>query len=212
MSLHEQRISFLGIKPRVWNEGAKLCARTAGLWRLLSLFSYCRTMTADPARREITIEGTYLWFLRTRRVIDFDQVKYIDYVFSRLITDWDQWHGAKDQLEKFTVALVLHDKHERVDLFGFRGEGAASTGMSGILFGGDSAIDYAGDQDERSREFAYELHKMLGVPLGGPELQFRLDRSELFACSQCRQPSPGRLKVCQYCGGQVVGRSELPKE
>jgi len=205
MSVWTSTSSLLAIKPAVSVEGDLLRARTALVAQFLTLFSYCRRVFVDRAREKVGVETKYLWFFRSRRMIPFAEVAYIDMSFSSMGTSWgwsSDGHGATDQVEKFTVSLFL-DSNEEVRLFSFVGEGACQTGWSGALFGGDSLVDYAGDQEGAARQFARALKEFIGVTIGKPVAHLADAQGQKFFCAECGRPSAPTLQKCFYCGGPV---------
>ncbi len=162
MSLFTRSFSFLAVKPKVWVEGNHLMARTSLFLRLLSLFSYSKTVLVDRAGKVVLIFTKKLWLINRTKHIRFDRIMRIDYSFGSFTTSWSFVSGKQDQVEKFTVSLVLQGRREKVKLFSFSGEGSAATGWSGVLFGGDDIVDYAGDQEAASRRYVRLLKQFTG--------------------------------------------------
>jgi len=165
MSLFTQTSSLLSLKPRVWVEGGNLMARTGWLVRFLSLFSYSKLVAVDKSTQYVTITTKRLWGFTSSKVIPFGRIERIDYSFGSMMTDWSLFQGETDRLESFTISLMLDDPHEKVKLFSFMGEGSVSTGWSGVLFGGDDVVDYQGDQEASSRDYAEALKAFTGKTL-----------------------------------------------
>ena len=203
MSLYRVTSSFLSLKPRIWREGGRIRLRTGLLLQALSLFSWRRRVTIDPGAQTVTVETRYLWGLQRRRAVPFSSVEYIDYGFGSLMTGWSLWSGTTDQVESFSVALVLKGSGERVTLAKFRGEGSRMTGWSGVLLGGDDLVDWSGDQEEASRSFVRTLQAILQVPLGKPVATARGFEGERYRCVSCGRDSPPNKTRCQYCGKPV---------
>jgi hypothetical protein len=72
-------VDSLHLSPHIEASTARLCARTALLARLLSLFSYERRVTVDRHARRVTIETRRLWAWCTTRVISFEDIARIVY-------------------------------------------------------------------------------------------------------------------------------------
>lgn len=203
MSLIQATTSLLALKPRVWRDENRLCVRTGFLARLLCLFAAERSVVVDPAARVIRITSRAWWFARRRSEIPFDRVVHIDYRFDSLPTGFSIV-GTTDQVESFTIALELKDPRETVDLATFQGEGSRMTGWEGALLGGDSLIDWTGDQEDASRGFVRTLQAILRVPVGAPVPHVADAAGVLYCCTSCRRNSPPRRIKCQYCGGAVA--------
>jgi hypothetical protein len=170
MSLITVTSPLSAINPKVWWEGPALCARTAMLLQILSLFSWCKTVSVNPRAKTVSIQWRYLWLLRHRRAIHFNDISHLDYQYSSLMTGWN-WMGQEtDAVESYTVALVLESREE-VTLMRFRGEGARHTGWGGVLLG-DSIIDVEGDQQARSLNFIDSLQELTGKGLSKPRGTF----------------------------------------
>jgi hypothetical protein len=197
MSLYEVKSSAFTLGPRVWHQGGRIYVRTNALLRALALGSYARTVVIDPQMRRVDVGVRHVWVWARHRIIPFARIDHIDYRYGGLPTDFGLFHGAMDRVERFLVELVLDDG-ERVPVASFRGEGSAMTGLGGVLFSGDSFIDYAGDQDESSRSLVEVLIDAIGVPLGKP-----LASARLRVCSACGRHAARREARCPTCGGAV---------
>ncbi len=99
---------------------------------------------------------------------------------------------------------MLNNPYERVTLCSFSGEGSVHTGMSGVIFGGDDLIDYAGTQEEDFQGFLRVIEKFLDVPVGGPRVEVRAADGSLRKCAACGRTVPPALSSCQFCGGAVA--------
>lgn len=95
----------------------------------------------------------------------FDEVERIDYDCESHMTSLNYDWEAADELDMFSVSLQLLKTREKVLLWSFYGEGAANTGWGGVLLGGDSAMDFSGDQADASLGYAKLLCTMLGKTL-----------------------------------------------
>ena len=205
MSAKQINVRLLTLNPKLWIAQGRLHARTAFLVRLLALFSYDRQVILNPRTRLITVERRALWLLQTRRTIPFARVECITYRFRRLITSWSWWVGTTDQLEIFTIRLVLRDPKETVTLLRFSGEGSLRTGWCGVLLGGDSIVELSGTQEEDSRAYVSILARVIGAPLGRRPIEpVRDERGNTYACVQCTRNNPPTLSRCQYCGAEIV--------
>lgn len=158
------------VNPRVWHDGEVLCARTALLLQILSLFFWCKSVQVNPRSRTVSIQWRYLWFLRHHKAIHFNQISHLDYRYSSLATGINWMGDTTDALESYTVALVLEDRSE-VTLMKFRGEGARTTGLGGVLLG-DSLIDVQGDQGDKSLSYIDALQEATGKGLSKPQRTF----------------------------------------
>lgn len=155
--------SFSALNPKVWFDDGKLCARTNLFLQVLSLGSWKKLVEVDPQARRVTIHRRFLWILERTVEISFDEISHIAYRHGSIATSWDILGNVHDSLEAFSVDLVLHDKSE-ARLFSFRGEGAHSTGVTGMLLG-DSLIDHQGDQGARSLAYVDAIQELTGKGL-----------------------------------------------
>jgi hypothetical protein len=202
MSLYEAKSGWLSLGSKVWFEGRALLTRTAWLLRVLSLGTFDRVVAVDPIRREVSVRTRRLWFFTSEEVIPFDRIAFLDYRFSRLPTSFAGVPGyatTADQLESFRIELVLDDERE-VRVGTFVGEGSRMNGLGGVLFG-DSVVDFAGTQEDRSRDLVEELSAMLGVPLGRPLLA--APRAPAWTCIDCGRGFPFDQGRCLYCGSRL---------
>jgi hypothetical protein len=197
MSVLEVKTGLLSLSPRMREQGGRIYIRTSSVFRLLSLWSYTRTVVVDPGSRRVEVHVRHLWAWVRHRVIPFARIDHIDYRFGSLTTAWSWFYGATDQLEKFSLALVLDDD-ERIPVASFRGAGSVMTGLGGALWG-DTAIDYAGNQEDVSRALVELLVDVIGVPLGKP-----LASARVRACSVCGRHANLRDRRCTACGGEIA--------
>jgi len=203
MSVYSATTGWLSLKPRITANGGILRVRTSALLRALGLFSFGRTVWIDSRRRTIAVETRRFWIRSGWRTIPFERVEHLDYEFSTLPTSFSFPHGSTDQVETYTVSLVLKEPAESVEVASFHGEGSVMTGWEGIFFSGDSLLDWSGNQGDSSLTFVEVLKKILGVPLGKQIGPIRDKEGVLWRCTGCGRNSPPARKRCQYCGGAV---------
>lgn len=165
MSIYGASLSFLAIKPKVWTDRNVLYARTSGFVQLLSLFSYKKLVRVDPRLKRVIIKKRHLWCIPSTKAIRFERIESIGYGYKSMSRAWSFWSGTTDEIEIYTVALVLSQPSETVILFKFTGEGAAMTGWSGVLLGDDDIVDYSGDQEKKSLGYVEMLQEAIGVEL-----------------------------------------------
>jgi hypothetical protein len=144
-----------------------LYARTAILSQILMLGFAGRTVVADSKRRMLTITSRMFWILESKTELRFDEISHFEYRFGSLATSWDMWGKVHDSLESYSIAAVRKNGTEE-HVISFRGEGSASTGISGVIFGGDDPIDYEGDQGGSSLGFLESLQSITKKGLGKP--------------------------------------------
>lgn len=207
MSVWTSSSSVLAIKPKIWIQGEQLRARSSLLAQLLTLFSYEKLLIVDRDKEKIGIRTRRLWCFTSRRTISFARVHYVESEFGGLGTSWgltSEGFEATDQLECFTVWLVLKEPDERVKLFTFMGEGARETGWAGVLLGGDSMVDFSGDQEQVSRNFLWQLKTFIGVSVGKPLMHLTDTEGNAYFCTECGRPAPPSKDKCLYCGGPVA--------
>jgi hypothetical protein len=197
MSLFEVKIGLLSLTPRIQERGGRIYVRTSGLLRLLTLWSYTQTVIIDPGMRRVEVHVRHLWVWARHRLIPFARIDHIDYRFGSLLTSMSRIYGATDQLEKFSIDLVLDDD-ERIPVASFRGAGSVMTGLGGALMG-DSVVDYAGNQEDMSRALVELLVDTIGVPLGKPMASARVR-----VCSDCGRHAGLRDTRCTACGGEIA--------
>lgn len=197
MSVLEVKTGLLSLAPRIREQGGRIYVQTSGLFQALTLGSYGRTVIVDPGMRRIDVSVRHLWAWVRHRFIPFARVDHIDYRFGSLTTSWSRWYGATDQLEKFSIDLVLDDD-QRIRVASFRGAGSVMTGLGGALWG-DSLVDYAGNQEDVSRALVELLVDTIGVPLGKP-----LASARVRVCSACGLHAGPRDTRCTACGGEIA--------
>lgn len=198
MSLYELKSGLFTLGPRVWHQGGRIYIRTNALLQAFALGSYARTVVVDPEMRRVDVGVRHVWAWARHRFIPFAQIDHIDYRYGSLMADWGMFHGATDRVERFLIELVLDDG-ERVPVGSFRGQGSVMTGLGGVMFSGDSIIDYAGNQDDTSRALVDVLIDVIGVPLGKP-----LSSARVLVCSACGRHAARRETRCSACGGAVA--------
>lgn len=197
MSLYELQSGLLTLGPRVWRQGGRIYVRTNLLLQVLALGSYSRTVVVDPEMRRVDVGVRHIWAWVRHRFIPFARIDHIDYRYGSLTSDIGMFHGATDRVERFLVELVLEDG-ERVPVGSFRGHGSEMTGVGGVMFSGDSMIDYAGNQDDTSLALVDILIEAIGVPLGKP-----LSSARVLVCSACGRHAARGEARCSACGGAV---------
>lgn len=192
--------SALLLSPRVTESDGLLRAQTAPLLGLLSLGLVHREVLVDRKSRYVTLVHRRLWLFRKTRVIPFKHIHRIDYDYEATTTSFgrnlDPSIIERDEIDSFHVALILRprtdvpDSHahlyeERVQLFGFHGEGD-------------------GVEEVRSRHFVERIRALTGVGFGN-ELQALPDEHGLtWACRGCGRSGPPRAGKCYYCGGELA--------
>ncbi len=162
MSLATHTLSFLGIKPKVWVDGHRLLARTSLVWQLLSFFSYASTVIVDRQRLEVTVETRILWVMILVEKVPFSRVAGVGYRARTLPTSWSLFDGTLDRYEIINVSLELVNPRESLLLFRFMGDGSVKTGLSVVLWSGDSIIDFRGNQMETAQEYMELLEAFVG--------------------------------------------------
>ena len=200
MSLRTFSSSLLTLGPSIGNEGGVLRLRTPRLLRVLSLGSFCRTVEVDSRRRRVRFLTRRLWAFTAERSLGFEEVDHLDYEYASLATEWSWWHGPTDEIDRYTVSLVLKGTGEKIPLATYHGEGAICTGWEGVIFSDDSPIDGQGTQDEQSLSLVEALRRILGVPLGKQIGPIRDGDGHLWRCRGCGRHGPPRRPTCQYCG------------
>lgn len=207
MSIATISSGFLTLKPKISVDGEILRARSSLLVQAAFLFGSSRYVVVDRGRGKIGIRERRFWFARRQRVIPFERVDYIDFDYGSIGTSWGgmmRGFERTDQIERYTVSLVLKDPVEAVPLFCFAGEGACQTGWGGVLLGGDSLVDYAGDQADASREFVELLKEFLEVSVGKPYEAIADQQGRTYVCEECGHTNSPSRSTCLYCGGAVV--------
>ncbi len=207
MSFWTVSVGFLSSKPSVKIKGDVVYARTGFLSQLFSLFSYCKTVKIDKRIQKIEITKRIFWIFTTPKELHFDDVSYLDVEYRNYPTGWgftDEGFGRTDEIEKLTVWLIPRDG-KGIKLFSFWGEGAVETGMIGVLFGGDSVVDFRGNQFESAHSFAQMLAQFIRVPVRHPKQRLSAkgpaETAIKYICSKCgRVMNP--VKPCIYCGSR----------
>jgi len=134
------------------------------LLRFGTLGVYRRTVVVDPGSSSITF-STRLFGKTKRRIVSFSDISRLDYRFDETGENTGSaWLGSRDSTEWFTISIVMKTNQEEVMIGRFIGEGSVDYGWESIL-AGDDAIDFRGDQEERSLGLVKLLQAMLGLPL-----------------------------------------------
>ena len=206
MSVIRIQSSIYSTGPSFHYDGNRLVARTRWWHQLLTLWGYSRRLIVDKQTGWFDLSVRRFWFFKTHHTLRFNRITHVDFEFGSIATAVDHRGRAMDSLERFSVTVVL-DTGERLDLFGFAGDGANMRGVSGLMLG-DSLVDYEGTQEDDSRAFVRSLCDAGAFSLG-PKLEVHRDeQGRRIRCTTCHKPNPPRRKNCQYCGGTlVVGRS-----
>lgn len=160
----EVTLNFLALKPRTSFEEGCLVIDSPLLVRLASFGAYRRTVVVDPVNA--TFHFTTRCFAKTsKRTIAFSEISRLDYSFDETaIHPGSAWWGSQDSTEWFTLGIVLKKDREEITIGRFIGEGSVDHGWVGIL-AGDDALDFRGDQEERSLGLVKLLQAMTGLPL-----------------------------------------------
>jgi hypothetical protein len=208
MSVARFTSSWFSLGPKVWMSGGRLFARASLALRALSFFSHDRKVVVDPAASVVRIFTRYAWIVFRGRRIPFSKIECVDYRYGGVGRSWGLTPGGlrgTDAIDIFTVQLVLRDSGVHVDLFSFVGEGAAMTGVSGVLLGTDTLVDLQGDQEDASRNYVELLSRLIGVPIGRP-VAWRskaVQQGLMTNCLRCGQTIPIDREHCLYCGAEV---------
>jgi hypothetical protein len=164
MSLFNQTLGLLTMKPKVWTEGEKLIGRCPLSLRLLTLFFYDKTVTVDRRIKLFKIESKILWIFKSHTIIPFKRIKSISYAYDSMSTSYSLLRGSMDEVENYSIYLELTNPEERLKVFNFFGEGAVNTGLTGVLCG-DDIVDFKGDQEDTSRSYIDLLLQYTGKNL-----------------------------------------------
>ena len=202
MSLYIKQSCYFTLRPSIRETKSSIIIKTGFLTKLYTLFFYTQKIEIIPSIRKIKISKTFAWVFPVYNQLDFDDVWYIEYAFKSSGTDWgytSSGYKNLDEMEKFSILLVTKNEKKHF-VCSFSGEGAVSTGWSGILIGHDDIIDYEGTQENESKQFVEYLCKILDVTLGKP-IPESIPMKE---CPECtRETSPYSPK-CLYCGAKLT--------
>lgn len=166
MSIYEPEFKTLSFGPSYSVTGSYFIAKTCFSKKLLSFFSYERRLLMDKQSKMIRLSVKKWWFNHEVIELPFSRVRGILYNFKDHGTSWSVtpfWMGRTDSVEFFSISLVLKDPRSTLALFSFAGEGSASTGLRGVILGGDDIVDIRGSQENDSLEFLKNISKFLGV-------------------------------------------------
>ena len=146
----------MALAPSLSIEELRLTACTHTLARLLWLFSYCRQVTVDCRRRQITIATTRFWFRHRTRVIGFDQIDRIIYCGQGLPT------LSEAEPAFFIISLCLKDGAD-IELFTVIEDQPRRYSWLDRLSGARN--DPARLGDEAAVKIVDLLHRYIGVPI-----------------------------------------------
>ena len=138
------------------------------LVRMLTLFSFSRCVAVNRRLRHVIVETRRLWWLRTRKVVDFQQIEHIVYraqlmpAFNlRLSSAGERPSGSQSAV--FFIGLALKETSDEVHLFTVWERQPGSATLVDILAGVQR--DDARVGDEASVRIVTLLQEYLGVPV-----------------------------------------------
>lgn len=137
-------INFITFKPNISVVGDKLVACTGFLDKLFTLFSYIKQVTVDRSIKAVTIEKRVLWFFTSEKIISFDDIKSITYIY------YKDSYQTDVETDEFKVSIELINPPKRINLVTFRGN-------DGVVF--------RGDQEDSSRSYLELLMAFTGKKL-----------------------------------------------
>ncbi len=166
---------LLAIKPKVWIDGEKLCARSALLGQILRLGISSSFLIADRSGRSVTVKQRCFWILSKTHVIPFARIEGIRYHYGSFTPTFHAKHGEASGLESFSVKLVYRENDDRwsdlieLHLFSFFGEGTVEVERTrrrhhGNYYG-NYGVDLDGNQAEESLKFVDLLCDYAGTRL-----------------------------------------------
>lgn len=188
------KLSFLQISPKVWSDKNHLYAITSKFYQFLSLFSYSRTVLVDRLEKHIEIKIKTLWFITSKKHIDFGDIKNIDIEKTggnNRISLIESTHDS----ETYYVQVNRESSPYPEYLFKFIG-GYRSNYLGDLRF-----FDIDGMQYEKALSYAELVSKYTESPLKKDmkiELNIDIDR---YKCLKCGHISASKTK-CAYCGSQ----------
>jgi hypothetical protein len=159
---------LLSTSAEITRSGDCLIVREPRRVRWLLLGAYWRRVAFDAVRRRITVESCIGWLHVARRKLDFAHVAAITYSHRDLNQPYtsDFVADAWDSYDHFAVGLRLTDGTD-VSVADFVGEGTWTndTGWPDWVFFPRRLFDWAGDQEQVSRQLVNELSELLNVPV-----------------------------------------------
>ncbi len=197
MSLVSYTSSLFSLSPTIKIDEDLITIKGSKAIHLLTLFLLLESVTINRKARNVIISHRFCYFFKSKTVIAFDEIDYLDYSFSDFATCWgislDEGGISKtDTIEKYTLSISAN-RGEKYKLCSFSGEGAKMIGLLGVLTG-DDFIDFSGTQGEDSRQLALAFCKIFDVPLGK---QFEF--SNTTTCPNCKRKISNKIKCCYYC-------------
>ena len=75
--------------------------------------------------------------------------------------------GATDVTEVWYVRVFTKISSTPISLFRFIGAGSRMTGWFGVILGGDSIVDFEGNQDSKSEKYAKLVAEYTGTTYKG---------------------------------------------
>jgi len=160
MSVYEIRIPGLFLGPHVCEKNGRLISNSHWLVQFLLLFSYGKTVEVDPAGQKIDIKKRYLWCCLSEETVPFDDISFFGQSFGSLPTSWSFVAGRTDEMEYITIWIIRNHPLKKVKLWTYLGEGSVKTGLRGAAWGGDSLIDFRGNQQEVTDDFFARLSQI----------------------------------------------------
>jgi hypothetical protein len=154
------------LKPRVRGTNGRLIIDSPRLLRVFLLGAFRRTVIVNPEQGRFEFVTRVFRTVRTR-LVPFSDVERLDYSYEGTGTNFATiLSGSHDPIEWFTIKAILKKDREALFIGRFLGEGGVTDEACGGLLGSfDLAVDYQGDQEEKSLELVRLLQAMTGLPL-----------------------------------------------
>jgi hypothetical protein len=166
-------MAFLSVAPKIEVKGDHIHGCTAWAGQLLVLFTYCRWVTIDRLRQQVSVTTRWFWFWKVDRIIPFDRVSRIVYraqavpsfsLMRYLLLQSDLCASAFFMIS-IAIKAAADDKHarEELSLFSVWEQQPRESDWLDRLAGVRNEPSRIGD--EISGDIVDLLHEYLGVPI-----------------------------------------------
>lgn len=182
MSFWVLQNGFAQVRPTVTHSPRYVTIRANFIVRFVSLFGYDRKIVLDKYNQIVHVRQVSWWFPKLKTYFKYDMIRSIGIERKALANDFNLFSiflGRYDELEFWRVYLEFNNSFQpRMHLVTFRGEGSKATGFLGWSLGGDSAVDYHGNQEQQAKRFAGMLATLLDKPVKNRQNEFETSYTE----------------------------------
>lgn len=188
----------------IWADIDCIYARTSKISRLLTLFSYSKSVIVDRSKKHIEISKVYFWFYKSKKFIKFSDIEYIDVAKTEIVNKSEFGFDGRYPTTIYDVLLRKKSAPFQFNLFSFTDEGIWNFGGFFSTLFGNSVIDSEGSQQKKADHYAELISDYIGVKLWkNRNVQLHFDSGLTSECTKCGHLISLTAKACMYCGYEV---------